>query len=48
MLVYMKVLNQDFTDPVYVNAFLQELSDHHIHYEVKSIGDLETSDVRLW
>ena len=46
MLVYMKVLNQDFTDPV--NAFLQELSDHHIHYEVKSIGDLETPDVRLW
>lgn len=41
-------LTQDFTDPVYVNAFLQELSDHHIHYEVKSIGDLETPDVRLW
>ena len=44
---YMTLI-QDFTDPVYVNAFLQELSDHHIHYEVTSIGGLETPDVRLW
>ena len=41
-------LTQDFTDPVYFHAFLQELSDHHICYEVKSIGGLETPEVRLW
>ena len=38
---------QPFSSPIYLNAFLKELDDHHITYDLQDIMDLEIPNVAL-
>lgn len=39
---------QNFSDPVYVNAFLKELDDNGINYDFQSVNKLELPKVKLF
>ena len=38
---------QPFTSPIYVNAFLKELDEHGLEYDLKDVNELELSNVKV-
>ena len=38
---------QTFSNPVFVNAFLQELDDNGIVYDMQDVNDIELPNIRL-
>ena len=38
---------QPFTSPIYVNAFLRELDENGIEYDLKDVNELELPNVKV-